>query len=321
MPYLYIYSPDDFVTAPPDESGSAAAGTPNFTLQLKIGATPTLVEVTDDDAVLDEVDASQVLTNAIDLDGTNYAAGTTINAAYDLINTTTGHKVTSFHFGGDGYQQGAVDGIVSTVLMVPGQSYTFNTERTSHQKNNQYTDYVACFVDSTPIETPNGPVPAGQLKEGDLVITLDHGLQPLRGVLSQTVAAIGAKAPIVFPAGALNNAEQIIVSQQHRMLMSGACAEMLFGESQVLVPAVFLAEHGLGYRRSGGTVQYMHLVFDAHEIVFSAGCASESFLPSDQGHLPPAVRGELLDIFDNQIMPEQAARKCLRRHEALALVG
>ena len=40
MPYLYIYSPSDFVGGLPDESGAQAAGTPTFTLTLKAGRSP-----------------------------------------------------------------------------------------------------------------------------------------------------------------------------------------------------------------------------------------------------------------------------------------
>lgn len=324
MPFIYIYSPDDFVALPPDEAGAAADGVPNFVLTLKPGAKPTVVEITDDDSVFDEVDATQSITNDIDLDGSIYTAGTTINTAYDLIDTASGHRVTSLHFGGDGYQQGPVDGIASTEILQSGQTYTFDSERTSHQQNNQYADYVACFDAMTPIDTPCGPVPAGALREGDLVITMDHGPQPLRGALSQMVNALDALAPVVFPSGVLGNKDEITVSPQHRMLLVGPRAELLFGEAEVLVPAIFLAEHGMGYRGPREVVTYVHLVFDQHEIVFSGGCPSESFLPSEQTHLPPAVQEELLAIFPEKQLrakAEIAARVCLRRHEAAALVG
>jgi hypothetical protein len=68
VPFIYIYSPDDFVALPPDEAGASADGVPNFVLTLKPGAKPTVVEITDDDAVFDEVDATQSITNDIYLD-------------------------------------------------------------------------------------------------------------------------------------------------------------------------------------------------------------------------------------------------------------
>lgn len=323
MPFVYIYSPSDFTTGLPDESGAQAAGSGPFTLTLVPGAQPTVLEIADDDTVFDEVDPTQSVASTTDFDGTSIAAGTTINTAYDLINTSTGHKVTSFHFGGDGYQQGAVDGIASTEPLQPGQSYTFNLERTSHQQNNQYADYAACFAAETPIDTPRGPVRAGDLRRGDLVVTMDHGPQPLRGVLRQIVQAEGAFAPVVFPAGTLGGHGALVVSPQHRMFLSGPRAELLFGEAEVLVPAHFFVESGLAHRREGGSITYMHLVFDRHEIVFSNGCPSESFLPTDQKHLPPRVRQEYAALFNapGAASDVQTARRCLRRHEALAMVS
>lgn len=131
-------------------------------------------------------------------------------------------------------------------------------------------------------------------------------------------------APVVFEAGALGNAAQVVVSQQHRMLITAARAELLFGEPQVLVPAVYLADQGVGHRRAGGRVRYIHLLFDHHQIVFSAGCPSESFLVSDQAHLPPAIKTELDIIFPNlmaRATAGQAARRCLRRYEAAVLAA
>lgn len=222
--FVYIYSPSDFVTAPPIEGGSAADGTAPFTLVLAAGAVPTIVEITDDDAVFDEVDATQSLTNSINLDGTTYAAGTTINTAYDLLNSATGHKITSFHFGGDGYQQGAVQGVVSTVELVAGTSYTFDSTRTSHTQNNQYTDYFACFAKGSMIDTAHGPVTIEDLSVGDMIVTLDHGLQPIRWIEGRKVRAVGNMAPVVFAKGAIGNTEELRVSPEHRMLIEDARA-------------------------------------------------------------------------------------------------
>lgn len=113
MPVVYIYQASDFVTGLPDESSAAAAGTPVFTLRLSPGATPIAVEITDDDALFHEVDATQSLANGVTLNGTSYAPGDQIKAAYHLTNSLSGHTVTSFHAGPavDGYGQGAVVGI------------------------------------------------------------------------------------------------------------------------------------------------------------------------------------------------------------------
>ena len=67
--FLYVYNPGDFVGGLPIEEGAAAAGTPTYTLTLMAGAVPTLIEVTDDEGVFDEVDATQELTTAATING------------------------------------------------------------------------------------------------------------------------------------------------------------------------------------------------------------------------------------------------------------
>lgn len=323
MPHLYIYSPTDFVTPPPDEVSAAAGGTPVFTLTLKPGATPTLVEINDNDTIFDEVDSSQKLASDVTIDGVTYTAGTSINTAYDLL-SNSGHKVTSLHFGGTGYQQGPVDGIVSTVELVPGQSYSFQSERTSHQENNPYAEYFACFVTGTRITTSAGEVAVENLVEGDLVLTMDHGLKPVSQILSTTVIAEGKFAPVVFPKGALGNSEPLSVSQQHRMLLRTPNCELLFGESEIFVPAIHLAQAGLGKLHPGGLVTYYHVVFDQHEVIYSNGAETESFLPYAMEDMPDAAGDEAVGFFPHlsSKMPKmQASRQCLRSYETRALMA
>lgn len=308
MPFLYVYSPSDFVGGLPDEAGAAASGSPMFTLTLIAGATPTLIEVTDDEIIFDEVDGSQVLTDTVNIDGTTVTAGTSINTAYDLINTTTGHKVTSFHFGGDGYQQGAVDGIVSTVSLQPGTSYTFNTERTSHQKNNEYEDYVACFTGQSMIKTDTGLVAIKDLKVGDMVQTLDHGFQPLRMILTRQLSSIELIVkpnlrPVLVTAGALgkNIPEQdLLVSAQHRFLANSPVVERMFGEQETLISATKLtALAGIDVSGDFSTVTYYHLVLDQHEIVFVEGAPTESYYcgPMAISGLNSEARKEIETLF------------------------
>lgn len=336
MPFIYIYSPDDFVGGLPSESGAAASGTAPFTLTLKPGATPTLVKVTDDDTIFDEVDTSQVLTNDVIIDGTTYTAGTTINTAYDLLDTTSGHKVTSLHFGGDGYNQGPVNGLVSTVELVPGQSYRFNQERTSHTNNNPYSEYHACFTQGTMILTAQGEQPVESLCPGDLVETQDGGLKPVRLVLSQKIAPQRlAQNPDLRPvricAGSMGMGvphRDLSVSPQHRMLVESPISHRMFGTRAVLVAARKLtAVAGIHVDHDQTDVTYIHLVFDDHEIIQANGAPTESFYPGPAAlrALNPAARSEIYAIFPQLLemqlpnparpIPKGAAqKKLMQRH-------
>jgi len=89
------------------------------------------------------------------------------------------------------------------------------------------------------------------------------------------------------------------VSPQHRMLVSGWQAELLFGCDAVLVPACQLLNDHSIRRAPVERITYHHLMFDAHQIVSTEGCRSESFFPgpSTIRDVAPATRAELLALF------------------------
>ncbi|GAA3870736.1 Hint domain-containing protein [Celeribacter arenosi] len=323
MAFIWIYSPSDFVGGLPSEYNAAAAGRVPFTLTLKAGAEPVKVQINDDDEFLDEVDYSQSLLETTTIGTRTYAAGTTIHSAYDLLNTTTDLKVTSIHFGGDGYQQGPVQGLVANQPLLEGQSYTFNVERTSNLQYDQYNEYVACFCAGTEIVTNKGAVPIEDLSVGAMVWTVDHGFQAIRWIGSTTVNATGGFAPICIEPGVLGNDKLLKVSPEHRLLFSGTDADILFHSSEVLVAAKHLVDGDRIRREEGGSVTYFHMLFDDHEIVMSNGTLSESFHPSTLalGGLDQSTREELIALFpelatQGKSAPTPTARPCLKRHEA-----
>lgn len=158
---------------------------------------------------------------------------------------------------------------------------------------------MICFSRGARILTPQGERAVEDLRPGDLVETLDHGPQPIRWVGSSRRAAQGSLAPILIRAGALGNARDLRVSPQHRMLISGWQVDLLFGEDEVLVPAKALENGTTILRDPGGIVEYFHLLFDQHEVIWAEGAASESFHPGQQGWnaLDEPARTEILRLF------------------------
>ncbi|RMD90198.1 MAG: 2,3,4,5-tetrahydropyridine-2,6-carboxylate N-succinyltransferase, partial [Alphaproteobacteria bacterium] len=139
---------------------------------------------------------------------------------------------------------------------------------------------MACFTAGTLIATPDGERPIETLNPGDLVLTLDDGPQPIRWIGTRTVPARGAFAPVRLAPGALGEEREIVVSPQHRMLVRGAWAELLFGVEEVLVRALDLVNGRTITRIADGRpVAYVHMMFDRHQIVLANGRPSESFLP------------------------------------------
>lgn len=181
----------------------------------------------------------------------------------------------------------------STPLVV-GQTYT-----REGGSGNVDQEVLPCFVLGTRIQTSVGDLKVENLSVGDMVVTMDHGLQPIRWIGRTTRMAQGKMAPILIERGALGNARDLLVSPQHRMLVQGWQSEMLFAAPEVLVPAKALISDQKIRRKTGGEVCYYHILFDSHEIIFSEGIPSESFHPTSKSVLgfEGECREEILELF------------------------
>lgn len=195
---------------------------------------------------------------------------------------------------------------------------------------------VSCFTPGTRIATPSGLRTIERLQQGDLVVTRDHGPQPIRWVgqrtlSGQTLARDPALQPILIRHGALGQGlpeRDMVVSRQHRMLVCGPRAELLFGDDEVLVRALHLTCLPGITAITLPEVTYLHMMFDRHEIVQADGAWSESFQPGERtlGGLGQDERSELFKIFpelQGQTIPEQfdAARVTLKAFEAKVLLA
>jgi hypothetical protein len=189
-------------------------------------------------------------------------------------------------------------------------------------------EVVPCFVAGTRIDTARGPLPVEEIAVGDLVLTLDHGPCPVRWHGVRTVAAQGAMAPVVIPAGSLGDHGALAVSPQHRLHLCGWRAELYAGEAEVLVKAIHLVRAGRLRQQEGGTVTYHHLLFDRHEIIRAEGLWSESYYPGPvtmSGH-DPGAQEELLSLFPDLATDPTggygpSARPEVRAHVAALLLA
>ncbi len=192
---------------------------------------------------------------------------------------------------------------------------------------------IPCFVAGTLIDTATGRKPVEDLRPGDLILTRDDGYVPLvwtgqRALNAADVQAQPEFGAVILRAGALgvNLPERDTrVSPSHRVLICGARAELLFGESEVLVPAVHLVGQP-GIEREFAPVTYVHIMFDSHQIVLGDGMWSESFQPASYSldGLGAAQRDEILALFPELAKSSAqgafaAARMTLKAHEARML--
>ena len=185
---------------------------------------------------------------------------------------------------------------------------------------------IPCFVAGTLITTELGQRNVETLVLGDLILTKDDGLQPLRWKGQRTVAAEDNFAPIRIRANTFGSHDDLMVSPEHRVLIRDNLAELLFGEQEVLVSAKDLVNDYSVTRCSGGDVTYVHLMFDRHQVVYSAGLATESFLlgPQTTKVFERKIVDEICTLFP-EIDPETglgyspAARRVLKKFEAKLL--
>ncbi len=192
---------------------------------------------------------------------------------------------------------------------------------------------VACFTPGAMILTPQGEVAVEEIMVGDQVMTLDHGAQTVRWIGARQLQAADLAArpafnPVRIAAGALGEGlpeQDLLVSPQHRMLLSSAHAEMLFGEPEVLAAAVNLVNERSVRRAYPQAVTYIHLMFDRHEIIRANGAWTESFQPGDLtlSGMGVAQREELLALFPEAEIAAQgfaAARPALKAYETETLL-
>ena len=240
---------------------------------------------------------------------------------YDVLDLTAwGHPATNIIYDVNNPENGTVEFLDANGNVVGTMSFT-NIEKV-----------VACFTPGAMILTDMGEVAVEDLRIGDRVLTRDNGYQTIRWTgrrdLSHAELIVEPRFnPVFIARGALGAGlpeRDMMVSPQHRMLITGPKAELLFGEHEVLVAAKHLVGMaGIEQRVTRG-VSYLHILFDQHEILRADGAWSESFQP---GHrtlegLDGYQRDEILSLFPELAQGEtfQSARLTLKAKEARALM-
>lgn len=301
-------------------SESAAVNTPGANPVAIVAEDDTVEMVADGTAIVDvlanDTGTSQATLVITHIDGQPVVAGGTVTLA-------SGEQVT---LNPDGTLTIAGDGDID------GVSFTYTV---GNGTGNGVADTglvtltaIPCFVAGTLISTPHGDKRVETLAPGDMVMTHDNGPQPLRWIGRRTVPAVDGFAPIRIAENTFGRHGVLLLSPQHRVLIRDALAELLFGDTEVLVAAKDLVNDRSVRPVEGGEVEYVHLLFDRHEVIFSEGLATESFLPGPQtaqSFEADLVR-EICTLFpeidpDTGLGYSPAARRTLRAHEARVLLA
>lgn len=313
--------------------GVADVADSSYDSNLLIAANSVQTELV---AIQDYVTMQDSTTKAVDVLGNdiNNTSGGTLEITHingipvtvgQTITLATGQQVT---LNADGTFDITTDSDFET------SSFTYEVQAVDGSSNVLETDVgfvtvetIPCFVAGSLIDTVDGPRAVETLTAGDMVLTRDDGEQPLRWIGKRSVPAIGKMAPICIRQNALGEHGELMVSPLHRVLVKDALAELMFGDAEVLIAAKDLVNDHSIRPVEGGEVEYVHLMFDRHQVVTSDGLATESFLPGP--HTTKSFEDEIVEEITT-IFPEldlstgegygPAARPMLKRYEAEALL-
>jgi hypothetical protein len=193
---------------------------------------------------------------------------------------------------------------------------------------------LICFTPGTLIRTATGVARIEDLRPDDRIQTKDNGLQAVlwqgaRHIGGARLRAMPWLRPVRLLAGALGEARpeaDLTVSPRHRMLVQGPAAQALFNTGEVLVAAADLVnDHTIRVDNFAREVTYIHVLLDAHNILWANGMETESFLPDRAAldHLDPASREMLLAAIPGPAGQQDGyggpARRSLSRPEAALL--
>jgi len=262
-------------------------------------------------------DGNQTLNGAQEIDGVTYADGTQVEAEYEItLQDANGNTYTAlgFNVNNSSPSFGTVEGLAFVGVMPPvGVPLTVTSS--GEGPNYLASDYaVPCFTKGTRIMTPGGQRKIEDLVVGDIVSTANGDEAHIRWIGQVEVdAAEMAQSPKLRPirisAGSMGAglpSRDLLVSRQHRMLVSSSIAQRMFGARDVLVPAIRLTEiPGIYVDMSVEQTCYIHLLLDTHDVILAENTPSES-LYLGEGALNALPSGSVEEI--STLFPELIGR-------------
>lgn len=167
---------------------------------------------------------------------------------------------------------------------------------------------ATCLVRGALVTTEHGDIAVEKLVPGVRVLTQDNGFQDLIMVTSRVVQLTELQRnpkllPVRIAAGALGSGlpkRDLLVSRQHRMAIQSNIVRRMFASETALVAAIRLTElPGIYVDDTVEHVEYFHLIFKKHEVIFAEGTPTESFLVNldTQKTLSKAQREEFAALF------------------------
>jgi len=324
-----IFSADNFLNPDnpghlPIEDGTHLSELSNGdTLTWLGGGTSVNVTVVDNaNSVFDEAHNNQTLATNVTFGGSNYLAGQVVTPSYILVlsgSDGNAYNLMSFNFSpNSGLQEPDAAAWIGDIPP-PGTVLTVTGEQNPTGAGAADLNLIAtCFTRGVRILTSDGAKKVESLRPGLKVLTDAGHYSEILWTGSQQFdqQALNANPglwPVRICAGALGHRipeRDLLVSRQHRMLVSSKIALRMFGQSDVLIPAIRLtALPGILIDTTVTEVEYFHILLANHEVVFAEGAATES-LYTGQGALAalsPEAREEIITIFPELAAPDHVS--------------
>jgi hypothetical protein len=153
---------------------------------------------------------------------------------------------------------------------------------------------ICCFLRGTRIATPRGELPVQELQIGDEVCTPD-GAKTIKWIgydkftKTEGKAWIDSVMPVRVARFAIDDRtphRDLFLSPAHCLFLDGFLIPVMH-----LINETSVASH---MPRDVEAIEYYHLEFDAHELIFADGAAVESFLGTDRENFSNFVQYERL---------------------------
>lgn len=140
------------------------------------------------------------------------------------------------------------------------------------------------------VRTPCGPRRIENVRPGDLIVTRDNGLQPVRMVWTRSVtasdiAADPSVAPVCLKAraiGPMMPQKDLLVAASHRVLVPGYRLADFPDDRSCLIAArdIVEASDETYFDRAVAEMKFYNIVFAEHQVFAANGLPVESYLPS-----------------------------------------
>lgn len=198
-------------------------------------------------------------------------------------------------------------------------------------------DLIVCFTRGAMVSGVNGAdKKVEDLVIGDMVMTKSGTAKKVRWaghstLTPNTLEQFPNRRPIKFSAGALGGDHpEFTVSPQHKIYVEGSKISAAFGIDEALAPAKHLVNGTTIVRDdSCEPVDYFHIMFDQHEVMFVDGVWSESFYPGKytMSSVSDAMKEEIVFLFpdldteDTSAAYGDLAFRTLKRREVVILNG